>query len=153
MNIKSLEQIETIFKLHDVEQIYIKNLSAKNDNEKNGIYLGGTNGISNLFPSKLKEGKISTSDKKDKSSPGKSIIYALLNYYWLDENGKKYEAPNAKNINYFQYAKTGEVRFSGFLLKCKKPPDCLRRKKQKIYGQRIRWHPPFIFLGRSRWND
>ena len=136
MNINSLEQIETIFKLHDVEQIYIKKL-ATNDNERNQIYLGNKSGLSNLFPSQLEAGNDSESSKKSHSVLGETIIYAMLNFYWLDENGDKYKAPTAKTINYFQYAQTGEVRFSGFLLKCKKSPDCLRRKKQKIYGQRI----------------
>ena len=137
MNINSLEQIETIFKSHGAEQIYIKKLALKQDNDKNQIYLGGINGISNLFPSELRAGTISTSVKKDKSSPGKAIIYAILNYYWLDEKGRKYKAPNAKNINYFQYAKSGEVRLSAFLTNCDAPPDCLRREKQHIYGKRI----------------
>jgi hypothetical protein len=137
MNINSLVQIETIFKSHDVEQIYIKRLSLKQDNDKNQIYLGNTSGLSNLFPSMLKAGNTSESSQKGHSSKGKSIIYAELNYYWLDEKGEKYKAPNAKNINYFQYAKSGEVRLSGFISKCKNPPDCLRREKQEIYGKRI----------------
>ena len=58
MNINSLEQIEAIFKLHDVEQIYIKELST-NDNEKNQIYLGNKSGLCNLFPSKLEAGGLS----------------------------------------------------------------------------------------------
>ena len=136
MNINSLEQIEAIFKSHDVEQIYIKELS-KNDNEKNQIYLGNKSGLCNLFPSKLEAGGPSESSNKEHSSKGQAIIYSILNFYWLDEISKKYKAPGAKTINYFQYAKAGEVRLSGFLLNCKNPPDCLRRNNLHIYGKRI----------------
>ena len=55
----------------------------------------------------------------------------------MDEEAKKYEAPNAKNIIYFQYAKSGEVRLSAFLKNCKAPLDCLRRDKQHNYGKRV----------------
>ena len=137
MNINNLKQIETIFNSHGVSEVFIKKLSLKQDNEKNQIYLGGTNGISNLFPYKLKEGSISKSTKKSQSSPGKRIVYANLNLYWLDSRANKYNAPDAKNIIYFQYAKSGEVRLSAFLKNCKAQLDCLRRDKQHIYGKRI----------------
>ena len=137
MKIKSLNQIETIFKSHGITEIFIKELSKKQDNEKNQIYLGGTNGISNLFPYRLEEGSTSQSIKKSQSSPGKKIVYANLNFYWLDNKATKYNAPDAKNIIYFQYAKSGEVRLSAFLKNCNAPLDCLRREKQLLYGQRI----------------
>jgi hypothetical protein len=55
----------------------------------------------------------------------------------LDNQSNLYKAPNAKNIIYFQYAKSGEVRFSGFLKGCQASLDCLRRDKQHLFGQRL----------------
>lgn len=144
MSFKSFQEIIEIFSSKGVETLYVKRLAHKQDNEKNQIYLGnsqGVNSIVNLFPSKLSYGLPSESIKKRKSKRGKTKIVAHLDFHWLFYGGLSYSAPNTKIINYFQYP---EARLSGFLKSCKKSPEAIRRNKQLIYGARI------LILGSSK---
>ena len=126
----------SIFQSLGVDVLYFKELSLKQDNDKNQIYLGSDSidGIANIFPSSLAKIGVSKSKHKRKSTFGKAMIAAKLNFFWLDKNNNLNSAPNTKIIDYFQYP---EVRLSGFLQNCKNPPDALRRIKQKLYGKRI----------------
>tara|TARA_Y100000590_G_scaffold51404_1_gene54022 strand:- start:2913 stop:4361 length:1449 start_codon:yes stop_codon:yes gene_type:complete len=134
MGISEIQQIETVFNNVGVKQVYIKRLADNQDNEKNQIYLGSDLTITNLFPSKLRIGLASESVGKRRSSPRQRKIEAQLNFYWLHSDGKQYSAPETKIIHYFQYP---EARLSGFLARCALPPDCLRRRNQDKYGNRI----------------
>ena len=99
MGISEFREIEDLFAKNYVNQIYVKELSEKGDNEKNQIYLGKD--LSG-FPGRIKERSSSNSTSKRKSEFGKNKVELLLNFSWLDKNGKKYPAPNARIINYFQ---------------------------------------------------
>ena len=49
MPIKNLKELRDRFRLFGVDTIYIKRLSAKQDNDKNQIYLGsGLDGVTNI---------------------------------------------------------------------------------------------------------
>ena len=134
VEIKDINQLHNIFFNEKVRTLFIKILAPKQDNEKNQIFLGSDVGLFNTFPCKLKQGLISQSQKKNKSNVGKPKLEAHLDFYWLNNKGEKFKAPNSKFIFYFQYP---EIRFSGFLSKCKCSPESLRRDKQKVFGKRI----------------
>lgn len=136
MSLKEFHQIENLFKNLGIDLIFVKYLALKQDNDKNQIYFGSgdSKSIFNLLPCRIRSGKKSESKFKKNSSKGKPKIEALFDFYWIDRETKIHKAPDAKLIYYFQYP---EVRFSGFIKNCSNPPDCLRRKKQHIYGQRI----------------
>ena len=121
----------SIFQSLGVDVLYFKELSLKQDNDKNQIYLGSDSidGMVNIFPSSLVKIGVSKSKRKRKSTFGKAMIAAKLNFFWLDKNNNLNPAPNTKIIDYFQYP---EVRLSGFLQNCKNPPDALRRTKQRV---------------------
>ena len=136
MSIKDFQELENLFSSFEVKRIFIKFLAPKQDNDKNQIYFGqgSNNSIFHLLPCTLKEGTQSESRLKRYSSMGKPKIEAEIDFHWIDDNNNLSKAPNAKLIYYFQYP---EVRFSGFISNCSSPPDCLRRKNQHEYGQRI----------------
>lgn len=135
MGIQSFEHVERLFSDQSVSRIHVKFLAQSQDNDKNQIYLGpGLSSVVNLFPADLQTGLQSQSSKKKQSSRGVHKIEAVLDFAWLDSSGAIHDAPDAKIIDYFQYP---EVRFSGFLKNCSKPPDSLRKVHQESYGQRI----------------
>ena len=141
MGISEFQEVEDLFSKNGVNQIYVKELSEKQDNDKNQIYLGKD---IRGFPGRIKERSRSNSKSKRKSDFGKNKVELLLNFSWLDKNGKKYPAPNARIINYFQYP---EIRLSGFLNGCSSAPDSLRRTRQHKYGKR------FLCLGVNENNE
>jgi len=141
MGISEFLEVEDLFAKNGVNQIYVKELSAKQDNDKNQIYLGRD---IRGFPGRIKERSSSNSRSKRKSDFGKKIVELLVNFSWLDKNGKKYPAPNARIINYFQYP---EIRLSGFLSECSFVPDSLRKTRQHKYGKR------FLCLGINENNE
>ncbi len=141
MGISEFQEIEDLFSKNGVSQIYVKELSKKQDNDKNQIYLGK---YIRGFPGRIKERSSSNSTSKRKSDFGKNKVELFLNFSWLDKNGKKYPAPNARIINYFQYP---EIRLSGFLNGCSSAPDSLRRVSQHKYGKR------FLCLGVNENNE
>ena len=143
MGISEFQEIENIYSKNGVSQIFVKELSAKQDNDKNQIYLGKD---PSNFPGIFKERGPSNSKSKRKSEYGKNKVEILLNFFWLDHNGVKYHAPNTRIINYFQYP---EIRLSGFLKGCSSSsvPDSLRRVNQQKYGKR------FLCLGVNENNE
>lgn len=133
--ITNIEQLRNLLAEEGIRTAYVKKLSAKQDNEKNQIYFGSQlPGLINLFPATLSFREGSTSTNKRKSKAGQPIIEGQLDFAWLDRSGTRRKAPNTRIIDYFQYP---EVRMSGFLKGCSKPPDALRRNNQAAYGQRI----------------
>jgi hypothetical protein len=56
MAINTLDQLKTLFRKFNVQVIYLKELSEKQDNTKNQIYLGTSlDRVSNLVPMKIGE--------------------------------------------------------------------------------------------------
>lgn len=131
----SLAQLQTLLRGQGVRTAYVKLLSPKQDNEKNQIYLGGgLDGVTNLFPARIEVRSASESRAKRKSSIGKPKLEARIDFAWLGGNGARYDAPNTRIIDYFQYP---EVRMSGFLKDCEAGPEALRRQLLAEFGRRI----------------
>lgn len=106
--------------IHDLggKKIYIKNLSP-NDNSKNQVYFGGSFEILNILP-------ISEIFSDSSGDWNKERFKATVDYSWINEDGSLSKAPNAQLILYPKYP---EVRFSGFLKGCDKPPSDLMTKR------------------------
>ena len=133
--ISTIQQLTTLLRGQGVRTAYVKLLSPKQDNDKNQIYLGrGLDGVTNLFPAEIEVRSASESVAKRRSSAGKPKLEARIDFAWLGGNGARYDAPNTRIIDYFQYP---EVRMSGFLSGCEDGPPALRRRLQADYGQRI----------------
>jgi len=99
-----------------------KNLHQKlspNDNSKNQVYFGGSFEILNILP-------ISEIKNEEAGDWNKERFKASINFSWIAEDGSLYPAPNAQLILYPKYP---EVRFSGFLQKCQKPPSVLMTQR------------------------
>ncbi len=133
--IASIQQLQNLLRGQGVRTAYVKPLSPKQDNEKNQIYLGGAlDGVTNLFPARIEVRSASESLAKRKSAAGRAKIEALIDFAWLGGNGARYDAPQTRIIDYFQYP---EVRMSGFLNGCAEGPDALRRRMLAEFGRRI----------------
>ena len=110
MNLKNLLKL---FSDNNCETVYIKKL-VKNNNSKQQIYVAqGDTQILNVFPVKEFRSVLHSAAKKE-------TFHATCNFVWLDDEGNKFIAPNAKFILYPKYP---EVRFSGFIQGCKKAPS------------------------------
>ena len=114
----NLSQLQAIFAANGCSKIYVKKLSA-NDNSKNQVYLGGSFQILNVFP-------ISNILTEDAGEWNRERFKASLNFSWIAEDGNLYPASNAQLILYPKYP---EVRFSGFLVRCEKPPSELMTQR------------------------
>lgn len=133
--IASLEQLLALLRAEGVRTAYVKHLAPRQDNQKNQIYLGGgLDGVTNIFPGRIEVRSASESRAKRNSSEGRPKLEALIDFAWLGGNGVRYDAPNTRIIDYFQYP---EVRMSGFLHGCPEGPDALRREKLAEFGRRI----------------
>lgn len=115
MNLKNLKQL---FSDKGCKRIYFKYLSP-NDNSKNQVYLGGSFEILNILP-------ISEIRSEEAGDWNRERFKASINFYWAEENGALYPAPNTQLILYPKYP---EVRFSGFLARCEKPPSELMTQR------------------------
>jgi len=109
-----LSKLKEIFKKQGCKRIYAKIL-APNDNSKNQVYLGGSFDILNIFPISEIVSDSSGDWKKDR-------FKAKVNFSWIRDDGNVYPAPKSQLILYPKYP---EVRFSGFLARCEKPPSDL----------------------------
>jgi len=135
LRIETLDQLRTLLRGQGVRTAYVKHLSAKQDNSKNQIYLGGgLDGVTNLFPATIRSRSPSESLAKRKSATGQPKLEARLDFAWLGANGQRHDAPFTRIIDYFQYP---EVRLSGFLKGSDEAPQSLVRKRQSEYGRRI----------------
>lgn len=115
MNLKNLK---SLFVDNGCTKIYIKKL-APNDNSKNQVYFGGSFDILNILP-------ISEIETVEAGDWKKERFKASIKFSWIGEDGNLYPAPNAQLILYPKYP---EVRFSGFLLRCEKPPSKLMAQR------------------------
>lgn len=133
--ITTLEQLRSILRAQGVRTAYVKQLSRKQDNSKNQIYLGsGLDGVTNLFPATIHARSASESNAKRNSASGQPKLEARLDFAWLDLDGRRQDAPHTRIIDYFQYP---EVRLSGFLKGVPDGPRALRRDEQAEFGRRI----------------
>lgn len=115
MNLKNLK---SLFSDYDCRRIYVKKLSP-NDNSKNQVYLGGSFEIMNILP--IREIK-----NEPAGNWNKERFKAAIKFSWINEDGNIYPAPHAQLILYPKYP---EVRFSGFLIGCEKPPSELMTQR------------------------
>lgn len=108
-----LEQLQSLLSSQSVRTAYVKLLSPKQDHEKNQIYLGGgLDGVTNLFPARIEARSASESRTKRKSAADKPKLEAQIDFAWLGGNGARYDAPNTRIIDYFQYRESGCRDFS-----------------------------------------
>ncbi len=114
----NLKKLKSLFIDNGCTKIYIKKLSP-NDNSKNQVYFGGSFEILNILP-------ISEIKTEEAGDWNKERFKASINFSWIGEDGNLYPAPNSQLILYPKYP---EVRFSGFLSKCQKPPSELMTQR------------------------
>lgn len=118
------------------KRIIIKQL-ANNDNSKQQIYLGGSFKVVQILPSE----EIYSSGISKKKGP---IFKAPLSFYWLTPDGGAEKAPGAQLILYPKYP---EVRFSGFLQRCKSSPRHLMQPPTKVERLERQDKNRILFLG------
>jgi hypothetical protein len=114
----NLENLKKLFNDNGCQKIYIKKLSP-NDNSKNQVYLGGSFEILNILP-------LSEIKTEEAGNWNRERFKASINFSWINDDGCFYPAPNSQLILYPKYP---EVRFSGFLAKCEKPPSELMTQR------------------------
>lgn len=120
-----LAAVFDMFRDNGVTEVLYKIL-PKNANSKNQVYLGKAD------PSQF--GKIPTGAMTPHDSVSKkggahvAVFHAHIEWYWLDENGSAFLAPESKLIFYPQYP---EARLSGFLQGCNKAPSSLWSKDKR----------------------
>ena len=110
----NLRKLKSILIDNGCNKIYVKRLSP-NDNSKNQVYFGGSFEILNILP-------ISEIKTEEAGDWNKERFKASIQFSWVSDEGLLYPAPNAQLILYPKYP---EVRFSGFLAKCERPPSDL----------------------------
>ena len=110
--IESLSSLVELMEAHGARRIYAKKLSP-NDNSKNQVYLGGDFSALNIIPHHeiRNDGSLTAGSIRDRGK-------ALVTFFWVDEEGR-HKAPGAQLILYPKYP---EVRMSGFLKGCHRPP-------------------------------
>lgn len=113
-----LNNLKTLFADNGCQKIYVKRLSP-NDNSKNQVYLGGSFEILNIFPLSSIQTEAAGDWKRER-------FKASINFSWIGEDANLYPAPQAQFILYPKYP---EVRFSGFLMRCEKPPSELMTQR------------------------
>lgn len=114
----NLDKLKSLFIDNGCTKIYIKKLSP-NDNSKNQVYFGGSFEILNILP-------ISEIKTEEAGDWNKERFKASINFQWINEEGVLNTAPNAQLILYPKYP---EVRFSGFLSRCKDAPSELMTQR------------------------
>jgi len=128
MNLRNLKRL---FANNGCQRIYVKSLSP-NDNSKNQVYLGGSFEILNILP-------ISEINTEEAGNWNRERFKAKINFSWVNDDGEIYPAPNSQLILYPKYP---EVRFSGFLSRCEKPPS-------ELMTQRLAGRLLFISVSKS----
>lgn len=113
-----LDQLITLFADQGCQSIFVKRLSP-NDNSKNQVYLGGSFEVLNIFP-------VSEIVPDSSGNWKRHRFKASFHFAWIADDTNIYPAPNAQLILYPKYP---EVRFSGFLQKCQKPPSELMTQR------------------------
>ncbi|MGH8526163.1 MAG: hypothetical protein ACREXY_18745, partial [Gammaproteobacteria bacterium] len=119
------EAVEQLFRSRGCTQILVKELAARQDNDKNQIYAGSDLSNLGLLPSGQVRSSTTASAKPGAS--GRTKFQAPLNLIWLGAD-RDSPAPNAKLIFYPQYP---EVRISGFLSGSPRAPSELLARTQR----------------------
>lgn len=109
---KSLAELTQVMGREGATHVYLKRL-APNDDSKHGIYLSTDLSAFQQLPHRNLRW-----DHAQRDGAKRSRLKADLDLYWLSESGL-HQAPNAKLIAYPDYP---EVRLSGMLRGCSKPP-------------------------------
>ncbi|PRO75190.1 hypothetical protein C6Y40_02415 [Alteromonas alba] len=130
-----LQRITSELKRHGAKQIVFKPL-ANNDNTKQQVYFGGSFDALQLLPS----GEIYSAGMSKKGP----IFKAPLDFHWLSPDGEIEKAPGAQLILYPKYP---EIRFSGFLKKCKFSPSKLMQAPTKEEREARQNKHRILFLG------
>jgi hypothetical protein len=117
--------IADLFLARGIRRLAVKSLSP-NDNSKNQIYVGPGSEVLRILPPREMIANVAAGSASGKARPRKSAFYGLLEFAWLDNCGA-YPAPDAKLVYYPQYP---EVRFSGFLRGCSRPPRILAKRAE-----------------------
>ena len=121
----TLENALAMMQDNGVSEVLYKVL-PKNANSKNQVYLGGKDPSQFAkLPTGEMTAHMSVSEKNGKQE---AVFQAMLDFHWVTEDGNLAHAPHAKMIFYPQYP---EVRFSGFLLGCRKAPSTLWVKEKR----------------------
>lgn len=135
----SVEAMVQNLKALGCDQAFVKLLSPRQDNNKNQIYLGSSPAVMDFFPGTTTFRGPSTSNAKSGSEAGKPIAELSLEFSWIWPDGQSYDAPRTRIINYHQYP--NEIRLSGFLTGCLRPPRALHRDHHhdnaEAYGHRV----------------
>lgn len=121
----SLQEIEQLFNRRGCTQVLVKSLAARQDNDKNQIYVGGDLNDVAKIPSGAVEA--STTDSRKPGAAGKTKFTAPVCLKWITADGDS-PAPHAKFIFYPQYP---EVRLSGLIQGSPHPP-------RSLYSRRLR---------------
>jgi len=114
----NLNTLKRLFADNGCNKLYIKILSA-NDNSKNQVYLGGNFEIMNILP--IKEIR-----NESAGDWNRERFKASIDFAWLSDDGGLYPAPKSQLVLYPKYP---EVRFSGFLAGCERPPSDLMTQR------------------------
>ncbi len=114
----NLTNLKSLFINNGCKKVYIKTLSP-NDNSKNQVYIGGNFEVLNIFP-------LSEIIAEEAGDWNKERFKAKIDFSWIDDEGNIFPAPKAQLILYPKYP---EVRFSGFLSGCQKPPSELMTQR------------------------
>lgn len=113
-----LTTVQALFKDNGATGILYKILPG-NANSKNQVYLASD--LSQL--GRIPTGKITAHTSTSRKKEGvKAVFRSEIEFYWVNQFGRTYRAPEAKLIFYPQYP---EVRFSGFLKGCRSAPSTL----------------------------
>ena len=111
INVKNLAEIKSILARHGCVRAIVKKL-ARNNNDKNQIYIHHDLSLLNSIFDLNFELRGSSTSKKDNKTLGKNIPSAVFNnFFWSSRDGGLYKLRGCKAITYLQYP---ETRLSGF---------------------------------------
>ena len=129
-----IQQVRNLLKSAGVESIWVKQLK-RNHNSKQQVFFGNDPSELAFLPLGTPTYTPTQSHKKKAGAP---VIQIPLPWHWIDPDGE-YKAPGSKLCFYPQYP---EVRFSGFLKGCEKPP-------RELMSETMRGHEPnrCLFFG------
>jgi len=117
-----MELQETFTRL-GCDSILVKRLSVTQDNSKNQIYLGRSNALAKSFNLPLANIPVGNENRK----------YGIK-MSWIDHANNIHLAPETSII---LYGKKGEMRLSGFMMKCPQAPRPLSKVNMHEYGARM----------------
>lgn len=121
----STPSIADLFLARGIRRLAVKPLSP-NDNSKNQIYVGPGSEVLRVLTPREMIANVAAGSASGKARSRKSAFYGPLDFAWLHEAGTD-AAPHAKLVYYPQYP---EVRFSGFLRGCSRPPTILAKREK-----------------------